>query len=240
MKSQKLLCFLTFALLLIPLDANAQESATEIETNPVAIESVDGKKVARLEPANTRIEFVGTHVGDDPKPRLGGFKTFEGMVGVQDGKPVSVSVEMKISSIWTEFDNLTKHLMNEDFFEEDKFSSANFNSTSINVLGDGNCTIVGELTLHGTSSAIEFPAKYTVSEKGLVLSADFKIDRTDFGMDKMTDGVEKEVSLNVVVGQATRGVESSDGNGSEKSDDQTSTETPMESVTVKINLPNMS
>jgi len=227
--------------------ASAQETTSEEKATtqvvPVAVKSVDGKTIARLAPENTKIEFIGTHVGDDPKPRLGGFKTFAGTIGVEDNKPVSVSVEMEISSIWTEFDNLTKHLMNSDFFESAKFPKASFKSTAINVLGEGTCTIAGELTLHGTSSQIEFPAKYKMQEGGLVLMADFQLDRTEFGMDKMTDGVEKLVSLSVVVGQPTRGVESKSGNGSDQSDqDQASSEstTPMESMTVKISLPNMS
>lgn len=225
---------------LMPVLANAQDNEQEEKATPVAIETVDGETVVVLKPGNTRIEFVGTHVGDDPKPRLGGFEKFSGTIGIKDNKPVSVNVEMEIASIWTEFDNLTKHLMNADFFEVEKFPKSTFKSNSITVLGDGNCTISGELTLHGSTSVIEFPAKYSVAREGLVLVADFKIDRTDFGMDKMTDGVEKEVSLTVVVGKATRGVESKAGNGNDESDEQASTDTPaMESTTVKVNLPKM-
>jgi hypothetical protein len=36
-----------------------------------------------------------------------------------------------------------------------------------------------------------------------MLKADFKIDRTEFGMDRMQQNVEKEVALSVVVGEKT-------------------------------------
>ncbi len=218
-----------FALLLLPAISMAQETEAEAETKPIAIATMDGKSVAKLAPENTRIEFIGTHVGDDPKPRLGGFKKFTGTIGIEDGHPVSVEVEMEIASIWTEFDNLTKHLMNADFFEAAKFPNAGFKSTSVTIGEAGTCTVAGQLTLHGTTGDFEFPAKYEITDSGLVLMADFKLDRTKFGMDQMTDGVEKEVSLSVVVGQPTKNMESNDGNGSDDSN-----------VSLKISLPNMS
>lgn len=225
--------------LMLPAFVSAQETATDEEAKPVAIETANGKAVCKLAPNNTKVEFVGTHVGDDPKPRLGGFASFEGTIEVVDGQPNSIEVEFEIASIWTEFDNLTKHLMNADFFEADKFPNASFKSTGITVLGDGNCTIAGELTLHGKTDKIEFPAKFKVTTDGLILTSEFTLDRTRFGMDKMTDGVNAEVSLTVCVGQATRGVESKEGNGSDSNDQAAMDDPDVEGVTVTISLPKM-
>ena len=101
-------------LILLPISSGLAQK-TETQLTPVAMKSTDGKMICQLAPENTSIEFVGTHVGDDPKPRLGGFKKFSGKVEMADGKPVALKVDMEITSIWTEFDNLTKHLMNADF-----------------------------------------------------------------------------------------------------------------------------
>ena len=218
----------------------AQEKERDTKTTPVALKKVDGKTVCQLAPENTAIEFVGTHVGDDPKPRLGGFKTFAGQFQVSDGKPTALQVEMEIGSIWTEFDNLTKHLMNEDFFEVTQFPKSSFQSSKINDLGGGNCIIEGELTLHGVASKIEFPAKYKVTDQGMLLTSEFTLDRTQFGMDKMTDGVEAVVTLNVSVGKPTRGVKSKGGNGSDKSNEQAQMDDPaIEGQTITISLPAM-
>lgn len=227
-------------LLLLAQPSVAQEKGDDAKVTPVSLKKLNGKTVCQLAPENTSIEFVGTHVGDDPKPRLGGFKTFVGDFQVNDGKPTALQVEMEIGSIWTEFDNLTKHLMNEDFFEVAQFPKSSFKSSKISDLGGGNCIIEGELTLHGVSSKIEFPAKYKVTDQGMVLNSEFTLDRTQFGMDKMTDGVEAVVTLNVTVGKPTRGVKAKAGNGSDSSKDQAQMDDPsVEGNTITISLPAM-
>jgi|GEM_PF-2200824 len=230
------LCVVAVLMLLTPRPAELSAQSPAAESSPVPYQTV-----VNLAPENTRIEFVGTHVGDDPKPRLGGFSKFEGMIGVDlDKKQVtSIQVEMQIGSIWTEFDNLTAHLMNPDFFETEKFPSARFKSTKIMTLQNGTCNVAGQLTLHGKTSEVMFPASYKLEESGLVLTAQFFLDRTAFGMDKMTDGVEKMVSINVIVGSPTKSAESASGNGSGKGE-QASTETPMpEGTKITIKLPHM-
>lgn len=225
--------FACLAVMALQSDCRAQE--------PVAATAVPFSTVVRLAPENTRIEFVGTHVGEDPKPRLGGFSKFEGLLGVDPEKKqvTSFDLELQIGSIWTEFDNLTRHLMNEDFFETDKYPSARFRSSRILNLQNGTCNVVGQLTLHGQTAEVTFPASYRFEEGGLVLTAQFFLDRTAFGMDKMTDGVEKMVSINLMVGSPTRSAASSDGNGAGSGDKASSTEEIPEGTTVTIKLPHM-
>lgn len=151
---------------------------------------------------NSRVEFVGTHVGDDPKPRLGGFKDFRGFVTVDPtgGKLKSLELTFAIGSLWTEFDDLTKHLLNADFFDQAQFPEAVFRSTQIASLGSGRCNIKGELTMHGKTSKVAFPANFELNDQGLTLTSQFILDRTEFGMDKGIDGVEKGVSINFSIG----------------------------------------
>ncbi len=175
-----------------------QMVSAQIDTDPVEV-----KNFVILGPENSKVEFIGTHVGDDPKPRLGGFQEFRGSVGVDlKNKTIeSLQISFEIGSIWTEFDKLTAHLMNADFFDQAKFPVAQFNSTRVVNLPNGSCNIQGELNLHGQSATISIPATYQFSDAGLQLTAQFFLDRTEFGMDKMTDGVEKQVSINFIVGQ---------------------------------------
>lgn len=221
-------------LLWLPAIAIAQQTATD--SKPVGFESV-----ARISPENTKVEFVGTHVGDEPKPRLGGFSEFAGIIGVDTASEqvTSIQVAFQIGSIWTEFDDLTKHLMNEDFFEESDFPAARFVSTSVTTLQDGMCNVVGNLTLHGVTSEIRFPANYRFEDTGLVLTAQFFLDRTEFGMDQMTSGVENMVSLNVVVGEPTAPRASQAGHGGDSDDQASADEAMAERVLVSVALPHM-
>jgi polyisoprenoid-binding protein YceI len=183
-----------------------QDGADTAQIEPVPI-----KAAAIIRPDNTRIEFIGLHTGDEPNPRLGGFREFKGMLVVEKGSLSSVSVEIEIKSIWTEFEKLTQHLMAADFFGADEYPTATFTSTSITPVGTGgDLKIVGTLNMHGTEGEISFPAKVRVNDQGLVLKSEFKIDRTLFGMDEHTDAVEKLASVSVVVGQATEGARGQD------------------------------
>ena len=174
----------------------AQEAAT-----PVPVESA-----VILSPANSHISFVGIHVGADPKPRLGGFAKFNGYVTVDmSSKSIKgINLDINVDSVWTEFPKLTSHLKNADFFETDKFPSSKFVSTGIVSNEAGQCSVTGDLTLHGETKSITFPAKFRFEGGGLIMSSKFKIDRSEFGMAKMLAGVDKLVSLKFEVGTKTK------------------------------------
>jgi polyisoprenoid-binding protein YceI len=164
------------------------------------------KGVAALSPDNTKIQFVGTHVGAKPDPRTGGFAKFSGKAQLDEaGKSLkSVSVNVDTASLFTEIPKLTDHLKTADFFEVREYPTAKFESTKITPGKDGQATITGNLTLHGVTKEISFPATVKVGAEGLVVKSEFSIDRTDFGMKFSPDRVEKKVSLTVVVGEKTQ------------------------------------
>lgn len=239
-KSGLWLAVFSFAAVVIPGVLAAQETKTEGDAlKPVRLEIVDGSAMAKLAPENTSVEFTGVHAEGEPRPRIGGFKKFKGAIGVENDKLTVIEVEFEIASIWTEFDKLTSHLMNADFFEADKFPKASFKSTKLDHLGDGKYNITGELTLHGETSEIEFSGQFNRTEEGVTLTSEFVLDRTQFGMDQMTGGVKKEVDIRVFVGKATPDMESSDGNGGGSGKKKAGGNEETVGTTVTIELPHM-
>ncbi len=203
--SNRLMTAVTISLLMLGPAINVihaqvakQETAAEPAT-PVAIDA----GVVTLSPENTRIEFVGTHVGDDPRPRLGGFEKFTGQIHLGDNDVIeSIKVEFDVTSIWTTIPKLTGHLKTADFFDVGKFPKASFKSTRINY-EQGRTKITGDLSLLGNTRPISFTAKVSVSNAGFLLFSEFEMDRTHWGMTKMTDGVNAEVTVQVAVGRKT-------------------------------------
>ncbi len=179
--------------------AAAPAGDAPVAASPVAV--ADG--VAALSPENTKIQFVGTHSGAKPDPRTGGFAKFSGQAEIDSAKKLkSVSVEIDTTSLFTSIPKLTDHLKSPDFFEVDEFPTAKFESTQIT--GEGARTVVtGNLTLHGVTKEISFPATVQVEGEGLLLASQFDIDRTQFGMTYGEGKVENTVSLTVVVGEKT-------------------------------------
>ena len=63
-----------------------------------------------------------------------------------------------------------------------------FKSTSVTKTGDTTMSVTGDLTLHGVTKSITVPMEFTGTGKGMKgetrdgFRADFKINRSDFGM----------------------------------------------------------
>lgn len=67
----------------------------------------------------------------------GGFKTFTGGASVENGELNSLNVNIDMSSTFSDHPKLTKHLLNEDFFDVQKYAMAQFKSTSITKKNEG-------------------------------------------------------------------------------------------------------
>ena len=82
---------------------------------------------------------------------------------------------------------LDGHLKSEAFFDVAKFPKATFKikiwAPIAEAKPDGaNYYVKGDLTIKGITKEISFPAKVNVGENTITASADFNIDRTDFGL----------------------------------------------------------
>lgn len=160
--------------------------------------------VAKLSPENTKIEFLCEHMPPKaPDARLGGFEKLTGEATVEGGAIKSVSVEVDAASLWSQFPPLTTHLSGADFFEVQEHPQVSFKSTSIEPGDEGKVTVNGDLTLHGVTKPISFPADVTVGDAGVTLKSQFSIDRTEFGMSFKPEEIAKKVDLSVVIGDKT-------------------------------------
>jgi polyisoprenoid-binding protein YceI len=146
---------------------------------------------------NTKITFVGTKPGGKHD---GGFKKLTGNATVTDGKidTLKIEVEIDMDSLFADDAKLTAHLKNPDFFGVKDNPKSTFKTTKIEKTDKGY-TVTGDLKMVGKTKAVSFPA--TVEEKGdtLTLTADFTIDRTDWGMNYGKGKIDDKVALKVVL-----------------------------------------
>ncbi len=137
-----------------------------------------------IDPENSKVLFVGSKVSGKHD---GGFKKFTGTIDLVNEKPEESSVTVKIetASIFTDADGLTDHLMKPDFFDAETYPTATFTSTKIvpdAARGAGNYIVTGDLELRGQKKSITFPAEIKVEADAVAVTADFSINRKDFGM----------------------------------------------------------
>lgn len=129
---------------------------------------------------NSKIEFIGSKVTGKHD---GGFQQFSGDITYGGAPETSrVSVTIDANSITTDDPKLTQHLKTADFFDVAKFPQASFESTEIKPDGSGGAThtITGNLTMHGVTKSVTFPATINVTPDLATVDATFSINRKDF------------------------------------------------------------
>jgi polyisoprenoid-binding protein YceI len=131
---------------------------------------------------NSKIEFVGSKVTGNHN---GSFQDFSGQINYSGNVETShVNITIKTDSLTTDTADLTKHLKTADFFDVAKYPEATFVSTSIKAGGANGAshTVTGNLTLHGATKSVSFPATIAVTPDVASVDANFSINRKDFGI----------------------------------------------------------
>lgn len=169
--------------------AKGKSKAVTTEATAVASSAVEtkaGRSVVKLDfdETSSKIEWVGSKVTGKHE---GGFRRFRGTVSLVDGaiEKSSVTVDIDIDSLYSDRDKLVAHLKSADFFEVAKFPKATFASTEVKWGGDKGAThtVTGNLTLHGVTKSITFPATIRATPGGGIdVDAEFSINRKDFGI----------------------------------------------------------
>ena len=164
-------------------DPGAEVAAATVET-PAETKTeaaAAGKATTSLaiNPSNSKIEFVGAKV---TASHPGGFTDFVGKVDLGDPVEKSqVEITIQTASLYADKEKLTKHLKSPDFFDVGRFPTATFRSTEIKKEGEGY-VITGDLTLHGVTKRVSFPATISVTDGQVGANTEFSINRQDYGI----------------------------------------------------------
>lgn len=178
---------------------------------------------------NTQVLFVGSKKSGDS--HQGGFKKVEGLIELGGDDVEAIEVTIDVDSMVTDAGRLTGHLKSEDFFSAQEFPEIGFVATAIE--GDEDLTITGDLTMHGQTNEISFPAKVNVNGGQVELESEFTVDRTEFGMDytgQPDNPINAEVKIKILVGQG--GLDESSltgsdgGGGGRQADDDKESDRP--------------
>ena len=77
---------------------------------------------------------------------------------------------------------LVGHLKADDFFGTEKFPTSTLVIKSATAKGNNMYDVVADLTIKGITKEIKFPATMNVAGGQLTATADFNVNRTDFGI----------------------------------------------------------
>ena len=135
-----------------------------------------------ITPQNSKIEFTASKVTGSHNGSFGDFSGQVNYAGTPENSRVNITI--KTDSITTDTPDLTTHLKTADFFDVAKFPEASFVSTAIKAGGENGAshTVTGNLTLHGVTKSITFPATINVTPEAATVESSFSINRKDFGI----------------------------------------------------------
>jgi polyisoprenoid-binding protein YceI len=206
---------LTLALAALPCgacdnDPAAGKPAAKVsaasEPAPVATQQLGSATAATkytFSNAASKVEFVGAKI---TRKHDGAFHVFSGAIELVDGDPTKsvLMVEIATASLTADDPKLTSHLKSADLLDVDKYPKATFISTAITAGGEGGAshTVTGRLELHGVAKTVSFPAKVRLGADAVDASAEFAIDRKDFGIvypGMPDDMIKDEVLLRLTI-----------------------------------------
>jgi len=143
----------------------------------------------KVDPAHSSAEFKVKHMMIANVK--GHFTKVSGVLVRDESDPANDRVEATIeaASIHTRDEQRDAHLKSADFFHVEKFPTLHFKSTGINVVGEGELSVEGDLTIRGVTRKVRFavegptpPMKDPWGNTRVAISATTKINRKDFGL----------------------------------------------------------
>ncbi|ART63843.1 YceI family protein [Kushneria marisflavi] len=160
-----------------------------------------------IDPLHSKITWGVDHYGFSHYE--GQFVDLSGSLRLgEDPADSNLKIEIPLNRVLTGSD-LSEHLQGEKFFNSSKHPTATFTSTSIELDGDDEATIIGDLSLNGQTHSVEIDAEFN---RGGVYAFDKKyhigfngeatIKRSDFAINYLMpegdqQGISDEVKLQI-------------------------------------------
>lgn len=192
------------------------ETATQTTTSKLTAttKTTESKKIVKsnstsykLDPNHANVRFAIDHFGTTTNQ--GGFYGLTGDMTFDPAKKIgNIDIDIPVSTLQTGNDYFTNHLKSAEFFNAEKYPTANFKSTKFYFKNGKVTKVDGNLTLLGKTNPISLKAtKFNcysspMLENAKVCGGDFEttIDRTQWGMDTYVNmGFAKDVKLNIQV-----------------------------------------
>lgn len=178
--------FTAFAVLATSVLAVAQAGTWQIDPNHSAAQfSVKHLGVSTVRGAFTKVSGSATYDAADPSKD-------------------SVDVTIDASSVDTRVQMRDNDLRSPNFFDVQKYPTITFKSKQAKSAGSGKLQLVGDLTIHGVTKEVVLDVdgpsaqiKDPWGNQRIGASATTKINRNDFGINRMQGAIGDDISITI-------------------------------------------
>jgi polyisoprenoid-binding protein YceI len=159
-----------------------------------------------LDASHSQVVFNYNHLGFSTT--YGMFSGFEGEISFDEANPAasSVTVSMPVKSMFTGWEQREGHFFSPDFFNAQDGDLITFSSTAIEVTGDADAKITGDLTMNGVTKAVVLDAKLNKADvhpmagkPWLGFDATTSVLRSDFGLGAFAPAVSDAVEIQISI-----------------------------------------
>ncbi|MHC8493148.1 YceI family protein [Thalassospira sp. SM2505] len=158
----------------------------------------------KLDPTHTSVIFIVNHLGfSDFQGRFAGV-TGELTLDRENPAASSAEISIDLNQVDSGVDALNAHMKTADFLNVEKFPTATFKSTAVELVGENGAKITGDLTLLGETKPLVLDVKLTgegdhpmTGDHVLGFGATGTVTRSEYGMNFLVPGVGDDVKLQI-------------------------------------------
>lgn len=159
-----------------------------------------------LDASHSQVLFSYNHLGFSTT--YGMFSGFEGEILFDQTDPSasSVTVSMPVKSMFTGWEKRDGHFQSGDFFAAEDGDLITFSSTAIEVTGDNNAKITGDLTMNDVTKSVVLDAQLNqtgdhpqAGKPWAGFDATTTVLRSDFNMGAFAPFVSDEVEIKISI-----------------------------------------
>lgn len=160
-----------------------------------------------LDPSHSQVVFEYSHMGFSHSYGIVNGVTGTLVLDVENPAATTVEATIPLANLTSIWPVLDEHLFAADFLNADPATAvASFKSTKVEIEGDKEARLTGDLTLNGVSKEVVLEvelnqiAAHPVSGKETAgFDAETTIKRSDFNLGKFAPAVEDEVDLDISI-----------------------------------------
>ncbi|MCA9783140.1 MAG: YceI family protein [Calditrichaeota bacterium] len=156
-----------------------------------------------IDGAHTFLTFSVNHLGFSNSQGRFAELSGTGQWDAANAANCSLELTIKTASISTDNKKRDDHLRSADFFDAAQFPEITFKTKSFKSTGTDSWDVTGTLDMHGVKKELTIPV-VKIGEGDtpwgahvIGFDAKFSIDRTDFGINYMPDGLGKVVPMHL-------------------------------------------
>ncbi len=159
----------------------------------------------KLDASHTAVTWQVTHMGLSHP--TGKFMNIEGVLVLDEEKPENstLNVNIPVAKQDSGVPALNEHMLKSDFLDAEKFPTATFKSSKVELTGKDTAKVTGDMNLRGVTKPVTLDVKlngimaeHPMTKKKFVgFSATTTIKRSDFGMGYGIPMVSDEVILTI-------------------------------------------